>query len=1525
MSTEPEEISIPPGGPSTIGGVIYQMLWCLLRLTQYEVRRLHLSESGEIGGATLVLEPTGGGGDARELRGSKYVVTQLKLRSGGGTWSLQEVIKDVLPDLHKAVKLDASEPLYQFITNGKRGAWSQVERFFRKLRTQEPGNNPSEKLDNSNAMKVGARLPTTSGPETSFWNKDSYTERELFAKIVDSVGGNIYGSERLKLEHSIWHLLGHFEFGAPLSATAAQDAIDLALSEVAEKIEDVPKLRDALLLRLANLARKGNAEIKLESFLKGEGLKAIPRGHISELQARSREVVCERVRRCGFDLAQHVQEAFTEQMAGIVQACAIVAIVGPSGSGKSWHSYAIADALSRQGALVAHVEVAGNARHTLDVAMGVLWNTVKCQDEMLPFDRAAKGLPGPPPTRVLVVDQVDDPAVGRELALSGLEALGIRLVMACSPQAIEGFRFLDTIPCQVIEVPPFTPSQLSDYLQSRQIRQSESIPADVRDVLTQPMLARMFCDLAEEPGWRPKNEYELFSHYWKVRIHRNPGIVPILDLSLLRDLTRSLLEGELYPWRPGLLNEKLKHEKSLARLQKAGLLVVHESGVCSLWHDRLLNWLLADTLVEDYLSGRRSAGDLAKTILESYDGTLIAGGRWMGYVAMDAMWLLAERRAPSAVFAEMLASLEQSVHSHGLYKNSVRTLGEMAISGLLLRLEQLLKEPLTHQAVEIVSCLSELATPEAVAKARTLLMAETTEHQTLALQILSRQGDPASLDRLWWLHEQAAASQHRFVNYELRLKAMDAAISLQPKWLEAKLIASTSDTANIAELVYMLARVPNGQEMWRTLKAHLKQIVPEDKRRCLVRCIMVFRDDSEIEFLRAERNREVDMIGDTAMAALARLTPDTAIKDLSVSELRYLAITRNWHFHRLLAAKPTETQQAVRALVASSPSRAQALYSDAENEIDVASFEQVLDWLEATLGDELAGEKADPNAGAVFMALSFIERVCRPDLLSRLVARLGTSLEKQLFDYLTSIGPRDDIGARLCDEKAFQTLEYMGSEMLSNIVASGLDAPSWFGRLDAAKEAHKHADFVVINKLKIMVEAKESDDNDKFVSYMACHALCQLEEWDTLLSVVIRAGLAISPYLAQHRVGQPAISGAHVESILQRILSRERSPGIFLAAGLTRDSRFVSPITEAFVSGALSRDETLAAALALDVLEADTPSFVAGLVRHLGDDTLRDRFLRILLRVNTREALNAVVESISIRFDPEVCALLARQDGYLKQAAELAWNNRDTAERSLFYAVVVPLFGHIEAAACKEYLERLAVGIGRSLFGTSLRVAAIQGLAHRDSEAAFNSAQASLRDRSCNEREQMPALLMQLDAQRALAVLREAIRTVKDEGLELSIADALSSADLDADLTAMLNSEEQEIRRVACVIAGRRANTSPAIRELLRAKVLDSDERVAAAAVRSLRDLTRADAVAVLVDSATQCGEKCRRWIILERIAKHSRGRKELPPVVHAVLRPLAPTLSPLEAKRFSEEMKKGDEEYKRAIKERAERRPASD
>ena len=115
---------VPPGGPATNDGIVYQMLWSLLRTSRLRIGdQTRHAATGELTAALLVLEPIGGGGDLVLQTPVSKVVEQLKTRSDAGTWSLREVVESVLPDLYLAAVESSQDIEFRFVTEVRMGQW----------------------------------------------------------------------------------------------------------------------------------------------------------------------------------------------------------------------------------------------------------------------------------------------------------------------------------------------------------------------------------------------------------------------------------------------------------------------------------------------------------------------------------------------------------------------------------------------------------------------------------------------------------------------------------------------------------------------------------------------------------------------------------------------------------------------------------------------------------------------------------------------------------------------------------------------------------------------------------------------------------------------------------------------------------------------------------------------------------------------------------------------------------------------------------------------------------------------------------------------------------------------------------------------------------------------------------------------------------------------------------------------------------------------------------------------------------
>lgn len=223
------------GGSANISGVIYQMLWCLLRALKIRIKTSVDSDSKTE--ALLVLEPKGGGGDIRVLSDVSEI-EQLKAKSDAGTWSLQTVIRDVLPDLFLAAGDGTLSKRFRFVTEGAIGDWGDVYRFFRRLGCVEPPADVLSHLDDQVSLRFRtSRRKNTSGPSGSLlFQESNYPERAMFCLIAEFLQTRPSIKE-LALSDSefhrrLWRLLGAFEFVGRQSRDSIIKEIDELLLAV---------------------------------------------------------------------------------------------------------------------------------------------------------------------------------------------------------------------------------------------------------------------------------------------------------------------------------------------------------------------------------------------------------------------------------------------------------------------------------------------------------------------------------------------------------------------------------------------------------------------------------------------------------------------------------------------------------------------------------------------------------------------------------------------------------------------------------------------------------------------------------------------------------------------------------------------------------------------------------------------------------------------------------------------------------------------------------------------------------------------------------------------------------------------------------------------------------------------------------------------------------------------------------------------------------------------------------------------
>ena len=169
------------GGSSTVHGVLYQLLWSLLRTSEF--RFLSNSPDSDHAGeysVTVILEPEGGGGDLQIISDDGITVEQIKSRGRNRTWSLREIVESVFPDLYIAARRPWPKQ-FRFVKDGRIGGWEDVYQFFRSLANR---NVPRDQVLSTFGSEPVLRTGTSAG---AAWLSPSESERSIFETIVTRV------------------------------------------------------------------------------------------------------------------------------------------------------------------------------------------------------------------------------------------------------------------------------------------------------------------------------------------------------------------------------------------------------------------------------------------------------------------------------------------------------------------------------------------------------------------------------------------------------------------------------------------------------------------------------------------------------------------------------------------------------------------------------------------------------------------------------------------------------------------------------------------------------------------------------------------------------------------------------------------------------------------------------------------------------------------------------------------------------------------------------------------------------------------------------------------------------------------------------------------------------------------------------------------------------------------------------------------------------------------------------------------
>ena len=985
------------GGSVALNGFLYQILHHLD--WSADVSLTGMLDGQEVKDGCLVLEPRKGGGDAQARASGMYLVEQYKTRASG-TWSLSDVIT-VLRDLRKSVpNYFPGFARYRFVTNGRPGRLAEFREFIARLNGVE---GPDE-VDNATKRKFAGEV-----------RPGDRANLDYLARATRNGGAGSVTSEERAL---VFHLARRFEleFGVGLEDLAAD--IERRLRPCVDNLGDEIGVRKRLVGELMERLGRGETRLDrdgLDTMLREAGISPDRLRKIGELTRTLAEGRRRRSKYIRYRREDDVREV--PRWSGSKPVCLIA---GESGAGKSWQLASLMEAMTGDGEPIVFVRGAGTAEDIPTRAARDIWQAGLGATS----DKTLQGVSNflkekafqlRSPRFTIAADDVGDADAVRDLVRQDWTGLGARLAMTVPLAVVGTLDSTDRDEIGLHRVGDFSIEEL-DALLKRFGHRWADLPGDLKRLLRKPVLAGLFLDLGVSSFWNaPQSEYEIFQAFWD-RIDEKCSVG---DKGIVIALADCAVEGAGYPLSRENWPTIALDNKSLAALEAAGWLTCSEHGEVEFFHDRPLNWAVAQSICRSFLNGKLSVDGLFALMTGEEDGDGNDTLRRFGYVPMDTLWLLSADDSGRSALGQLVEKME----SHGafggegrsLYTKLLPTLGERAVPVLLQRLGTIIENTDGDYRVGLIGegfvTLAKRESVDVRPAIESLLRSQSWDAQSVAVTMLRVGPDPKHMDRLWELHQQRLyAREHngdRRIErgYQATFAALRAGVSRCPDWLRVRIFETDPTREQVSDLGYLLSGL-DGREadaIWREVRDELMEKVPANNPRCLLQCIARFSDHEKKSFVVEHLSHQGDVVSAVALVALAVLDPGEAIGRIGHVDDEQRLFRSEWL--PLLLKTDSERTRAQLREMAVADSRGRPLIEDyfekRPADLDGETLDLVLRTRERQFREHM-DEITTRDVPWPLFPLRFLGRMCRPCTLRRLNDEAAGALEAAILELACS-------------------------------------------------------------------------------------------------------------------------------------------------------------------------------------------------------------------------------------------------------------------------------------------------------------------------------------------------------------------------------------------------------------------------------------------------------------------------------------------------------------------------------------------
>lgn len=1504
-------MTTPSGGSSTNAGVYYQILWCLLRSLQLRIDGPISACEGTSG--LLVLEPKSGGGDVRVLS-AVTEVDQLKSKSDLGTWALQTVISDVLSDLFLAVDDTVGDGTrFRLVTEGRMGDWDEVYSFFQSLSARSFSPERLDCLSDTFIVPFRFRRPNSAKVEEvtkeRYFAKDQYSERKLFLLIEEKLLQEPR-IQKLNLPSNafrtrLWKLLGNFDFVGNQTVAAIQSQVDQRLGDLLDVKDDLPRVRGHMVENLVALSAKGNCRISVEALFAECGLRATPLSKWCELRRKCSAELESILKSRKYSREEDVRFESNRRIANDwMKSNAVLLITGDSGQGKSWTMASVAMIASENSAPVLWIDASGNAKTDLQDAADQFWLDVRDGQHPIHFRQmvnqinAIEGNTQTVNLRVCIdnVQSYDEVAA---IIRDNWSARKANFAITCPNHIAESL--VQDFPERVVRhrVHDFSWSELHRFLDRLDNDVVSTMPDDVRNTLRRPLLALIYRNELDH-NWNPTSEYELYSRTWSRLSTRSQSSFP-LDASKVAALSLRVLDGEPYPWTSSFFTSPQDNEL-LQRLERCGWFTRSQDR-WHIFHDRLLNWSVAQALYEMVRSKQSSVDEVFNRISvhESKNPSV-----FLGYLAMDFLWLASgDSSVSEAETARFLELHEQNFHyrPEEFYGTHVRTLGYRIVPALLKRFREYSEYP--HALTVMGESIAFLLGDETKSAIEKFLKSPEPLMQRRGFILLSAASSVnfENCELVWEIYKKAREEPEPysfqserspdFVHNQM-WKALARSVKCNPDWLIGAMEECVQNAELLNDLMWILldCEDEDGKRVWLQCKSMLLELSANIHVRTFAICIRRFRDDTCKDLLKEKLSNQDESTAAEVFHALVRVESDRGeipFPAIASDCLRYFshqAFSEYWL--RDLNCVDGTIDRWMTAV--DNPFYLAATFQGFLNEIPLQLYEKLLDRFELSMVESLRADIFEIKW--LSKELAILDEIVEPQFRSVLVQRRETAFEEHLVTCVRQLGPVIRLWGNVPGrDHAIQLLRRLNAERLTPVIAEFMTTDDEFAKRNAICLAlETPSDESLDLAAKWVLENPDDSGKPSESQRLAMQLLLLNKRYKELADGICHLGLnSIDLGTARQFIGENSHFDC-VDELRTRVLDSPTN-GNIAALGLFGSSADI-PIIQTTLRKCIGDSNLVQACLVGLLLQNDRSD--TGIDLAIKNFDMEPHWSQsLLVKSRSPKAWKYLYSKLSESFDCFLALKLANHSALSKEVIELAKSDVLNEVRYTGWQDLYLLLSNLKPEFRKELLsdqnlrdfliQTSFMEDGSVLYGN--RIDLIRCLAFFDREAAIRASRRLFFNVESSDRKNYPFLLCELLPDASPELLIDQLAVESDQEVWFAIGRALESLPISDLIHSKLRSTNPKIRKAACFVAGwSREDFQAQIRSCFD----DENDDVVATAVNAMRRKSRRKVAQQLAEQSFETMAPMEWWCLIDDligIMDPGDSRAAVPKILESIIR----------------------------------------